>query len=259
MINTLNYIDIHAHLNFPDFDNDREELIATMARDGVGAINVGTSLPTSRAVLTLAENHSHLWAIVGIHPHEAEADHDLDELQSLADSPLVVAIGECGLDYFRQPAETLKKRQQSLFESQIKLASKLGKPLMLHVRDSYREVLDILKAYPEVKTHAHFFAGDKTMAREFLDRGDTISFTGVITFTDAYDEIVRYIPLDRLLAETDCPYVAPTPHRGRRSDPTHVSLVVAKLAQLKNLPEPELAKIIIANARETFKLDHETR
>lgn len=250
----MEYIDIHAHLNFPDFDIDREEVINDMFVQSIGAINIGTSLETSKEVLSLAKNHQHLWAIVGIHPHEALKNHDLTELLRLAHEPEVVGIGECGLDYFRLTDRAEKKIQQKLFEDQIAIAQTVGKPLMLHIRDSYREVLDILSHYPAVPAHAHFFAGDKNIAKEFLDRGDTISFTGVVTFTNDYDEVIEYVPADRLLAETDCPYVAPVPFRGKRNDPRKVVLVVQRLAEIKKMTETDLAEILIDNAKRTFKL-----
>ena len=229
----FDYIDIHAHLNDSDFDSDRDEVIDRMKENKIGAINVGTNITTSKEVVELASLHDNLWAIVGVHPHEP--DENFETLAELGRQEKVVAIGECGLDYSRIGVEDkeIKKQQQELFAKQIELALTLSKPLMLHVRDSYQEVLDILKSYPKARAHVHFFAGDWAMAKKFLDRGDSLSFTGVITFTKQYDEVVKNMPLDRLLAETDCPYVAPIPYRGKRNEPTYVVNVVKKIAAIR--------------------------
>lgn len=250
----FSYIDIHAHLNFRDFDQDREDVIGQMMESGVGAINVGTNMATSREVVGLAESHDNLWAIVGVHPHEAGRGFDLGELINLTASPKVVAIGECGLDYFNLASDDLKPMQQLLFEQQIELATQVGKPLMLHIRDSYQEVLDILSNYPDVRAHAHFFAGDWAIARRFLDRGDTISFTGVITFARQYDEVIKKAPLDRLMAETDCPFVSPEPFRGKRNDPNKVSLVVRRIAEIRSQSEDLVRESLLVNAGQTFGL-----
>ncbi len=251
----LTYIDIHAHLDFPDFDTDREQVIKEMAAAGIGAINVGTDVVSSGRVVELANRYAHLWAIVGIHPHEAaDPNIDFDRLAALAAHKQVVAIGECGLDYFRLADQSLVVQQKKLFERQIELALKLDKPLMLHIRDSYQDVLDILRAYPNVRTHAHFFAGDWAVAKSFLDRGDSLSFTGVISFANQYDEVIKRVPLDRLLAETDSPFVAPVPFRGRRNDPTKVVYVAKHLAELRDETEAEVYQALLANARRIFRL-----
>jgi TatD DNase family protein len=149
----------------------------------------------------------------------------------------------------------IKERQRELFERQIVLAGEVGKPLMLHIRESYDDVLAILKLYPGVRAHAHFFAASWEMAKKFLDQGLTLSVTGVITFTDQYDEVIKNTPLESLLAETDAPYVAPVPYRGKRNEPLYVAEVVKRIATLKNVPAETVAEAMVANARRVFTLD----
>jgi len=255
----MHLIDIHAHLNFPEYEGYRGEVIKRIREAEIGVINVGTDLKTSREVIKLAEENDNLWATVGIHPHGCQGDTltvDWGELDKLARQPKVVAIGECGLDYFRlkDNDEAIKQKQRELFVKQIELAQKVGKPLMLHIRETYDEVLEILEKYPAVRAHAHFFAGNSEQLQKFLTRGDTVSFTGVITFTHDYDELIKQVPLDRLMAETDSPYVAPVPNRGRRNEPLYVREVVARLAELKGILPEALAQQTLHNADKTFNL-----
>lgn len=253
----MNLLDIHAHLNFPQYEADREEVIKRTIDAGCGVINVGTGLQTSREVVELTK-HPNFWATVGVHPHETgvPTSEEWEELERLAGHPQVVAIGECGLDFFRIEGDTsqVKAVQQAVFERQIALAQKVGKPLMLHIRDSYDEVLATLKNFPGVRAHAHFFAGSWEQAEQFLDLGLTISFTGVITFVRDYDEIVKNTPLDRLLAETDAPYVTPAPFRGRRNEPLYVAEVVRKLAELKGVGVTDMQAQLLSTAERVFGL-----
>lgn len=266
----MRYIDIHAHLNFSDYDKDRAAVITRTLEAGVGVINIGTDKKTSEEVLKLAEENDKMWAAIGVHPHEAlgrsqtaetGTEFDYDYFRSLAKHPKVVAIGECGLDYYQNPKsealnpkqiQNLREKQQELFKQQIKLAKEAGKPLMLHIRESYDDVLAILESEKAGRAHAHFFAGSLKMAQKFLDRGDTISVTGVITFTNTYDEVIKSTPLDRLMAETDAPFVAPAPYRGRRNEPSYVVEVVKKIAELKGLPEEEVRVAMLKTVRQVF-------
>ena len=177
--------------------------------------------------------------------------------------PRVIAIGECGLDYYRAEEDT-KELQKKAFIEHIELANKLGKPLMLHIRpglrslgeagNAYEDALEILKTHAKVKGDAHFFAGDWKTAKEFLDLGFTLSFTGVLTFTHDYDEVVKNAPLDMLLSETDAPYVTPAPHRGKRNEPAYVAEVVRAIASIRGENLEEVAKQLVANARRVFSL-----
>ncbi len=276
------YIDIHSHVNFIAFDADREEVIKRALENDTWVINVGTQIDTSRKAVEIARQYSEgVYAIIGLHPiHTGASYHDVKELgeggkdftsrgeifdkeayRELLRDPKVVGIGECGLDYFRCDPEYVEKQKRA-FISQIELANEFGKPLMLHIRnnkedkqhDAYMDALDILKKHSKVKGDVHFFAGGIKEAKAFTDFGFTLSFTGVITFTGDYDEVIRNTPLDMILSETDSPYVTPVPHRGKRNEPVYVREVVKKIALIKGLPEEEVARAIIANARRVFNI-----
>ncbi len=254
----MKLLDIHAHLNFPDYDQDRDPVIARTVAAECGVINVGTDLATSRQVIELT-NHPNFWATVGLHPHGALSEIDWSAFEFLAAHPRVVAIGECGLDFFRLPTEATERssavsRQVEVFERQIEVAARLGKPLMLHIREAYDEVLEILKRHPATRGNAHFFAGSLAQAEAFLELGFTLSFTGVITFAGSYDEVIRATPVDQLLVETDSPYVAPVPHRGRRNEPLYVAEVAKRVAELKGLEMEELWAQVLATAGRVFGL-----
>ena len=260
-------VDVHAHLNFADYDRDREEVVGRIKAENLAVINVGTDLKTSREVVDLADGKN-FWAIVGIHPTETVeiTEESWSKLKELALNKNTVAIGECGLDYSRlnnqvigEREKVIRKQQQDVFERQIDLAHEVGKPLMLHIRDAYDETLDILNSKFQILKFTipgdvHFFAGDTAIAKKFLDLGFVLSFTGVITFAKEYEEVVKYVPLERMLSETDCPFVAPTPYRGKRNEPLYVSEVVKKIAEIKNRPIDEVAEAIWQNAQNLFGL-----
>lgn len=265
------YIDIHSHVNFPAFDNDREEVIKRAQEASVAMINVGTGLETSQSAVDLARQHSDgVYAIVGLHPthstttpadsdeiknkaiHEAEV-FDYEVYKQLALDPKVVAIGECGLDYFRLEEQT-KSAQIPVFQQQIALANEVNKPLMLHIRNAYTDSLAILKQEAKILGNVHFFAGTWEEGKQFIDLGFTLSFTGVVTFAKQYEELVRNTPLDMIMAETDCPYVSPVPYRGKRNEPSYVVEIVKKIADIKALPEVQVAEAIMANAHRLFSL-----
>lgn len=263
----LKYIDAHTHTNFSDFDQDREDVITRAAEAGVGMINVGTDLETSRQVVALAEKYpEQMWAIVGIHPNDngnLPTNEEWQELKTLAQNKKTVAIGECGLDYFRSD-ESTKQVQKELFQKQIELAHEVGKPLMLHIRpsaktqDAYEDTLAILKNNKDLLLEnpgdVHFFAGNSETAKQFLDLGFYLSFTGVLTFTTDYDEVVKNTPLERLLIETDAPYATPVPYRGKRNEPAYVPLIAAKIAEIKGLEEKAVAEALLVNTTKLFNL-----
>lgn len=279
----MKYIDTHTHVNFAIYHEDREELLKRTAEADVMMINVGTQRDTSELAVTIAEQYDHCYAIVGLHPiHTTASFHDHDEVGKDGDeftsrgesfdieyyralaqsSSKVVGIGECGLDYYRNTLET-KQAQEAAFRAQIELALELDLPLMLHVRpsqdsmDAYEDVLAILDEYKsnsKLRGQAHFFAGTAEIAQSFIDLGFVVSFTGVITFAKDYEKLVREIPLTHLLSETDAPYVTPTPYRGQRNEPMHVREVVKKIAEIKILPEEEVAEQIMNNARNMYKI-----
>ena len=270
----MKYIDTHCHLDFPDYyTEDGEEIKSVLERmkeKEVGAITIGTDLESSKRAVKIAEEGektgNKIWACVGVHPEKPQGEilgFEEKEFEKLIQSPKVVAIGECGLDWFRIAPENMDKereRQVNLFRQQIEFAIKHNKPLMLHCRNSYDDVLDILEKYkgaagPEVeklKGNAHFFAGNIEQAKRFLDIGFTMSFTGVITFAHDYDEVIKYIPQDSIMSETDAPFVAPVPYRGKRNEPSFVIEVVKKLAEIKGVTEEEIRDILLKNAKRVF-------
>ncbi|MEK7596732.1 MAG: TatD family hydrolase [Patescibacteria group bacterium] len=281
------FIDIHAHTNFTAFDADRRETIERALDAGVWMINIGTQEDTSRkAVEMTREFPEGVYAIIGLHPIHVNASfHDKDELGDdtggftsrgetfdrdfyrkliKEGGKKVVGIGECGLDYYRAPSPEEHKRQENAFIAQIELAIELDLPLMLHVRpgvggDAYRDVLDILKPYKEkygdkLRGDAHFFAGTAEEACEFLGLGFYLSYTGVVTFAKQYMEPVKATPMDRIMSETDCPYVAPVPERGKRNEPLFVTHIADKIAGIKEIGLIECRKQLINNAFKLFKL-----
>ncbi|MBI3631923.1 MAG: TatD family hydrolase [Candidatus Vogelbacteria bacterium] len=283
------FIDIHSHLQFAAFDQDRNEVLKRTLDSGTWMINVGTQYDTSKNAIDLAHTIERgVYATVGLHPiHTSKSHHDEQELgeggmafvsrgeefdfnkyKELALDSKVVGIGECGLDYYRLDEESIKK-QKKVFEAQVNLADEVKKPLMLHVRNSpegganaYSDALEIVKSVnPKIRGDVHFFAGSIDDARAFLDFGFTISFTGAITFPKSkklgladYEALVKYIPLGMILSETDNPYVAPVPFRGKRNEPGYVKYVVSKIAEWKGLDSDEVAATISANAQRVFKI-----
>ena len=259
------HIDIHSHLNLSQFDTDREVVIAKMKEEGVGTITVGTDYATSVFAVELAEKHDNLFACIGIHPTDVATEiFEYEKMHELAVHVKVVAIGECGLDYYREPTGEDKIRQKALFESHIKLAQEVGKPLMIHSRprkgsmDAYEEVLDILeeakKTYPNLKANFHFFVGDIAIAKRALLLGCTMSFDGPITFARDYDEVIRMLPLESIMAETDAPFASPEPYRGKRCEPWMVSEIVEKIAEIKEISVEEVANILRLNAIKMFQI-----
>ncbi|MFC1775346.1 TatD family hydrolase [Patescibacteria group bacterium] len=255
----LKFIDIHSHLQFPQFDSDREEVIEKMKNSGVGAIVVGTDFESSKKAVELANNHENLWASVGLHPNDNTTEiFNFDAYKKLAENSKVVAIGECGLDYFRcEKTSEEKRRQAELFELHIKLSVESNLPLMIHVRDAYEDVIKILqqnkKEYGDkLRGNVHFFAGDLSTAKSFFEMGFSTSFTGVITFTNDYDEVIKSAPIDMIMTETDCPYVAPEPHRGKRCKPVYVEKVAQRIAEVRGEEIDNIKDNFLENTERMF-------
>src|SRR3989344_9411728 len=257
----LKYFDSHCHLHFPQFDADRDAVLARMKEKDIGAVLIGTDLETSRAALELAKKHDFLWASVGLHPNEKYIGLPyVDELEELAKDSKVVAIGECGLDYFRSGGNDEEKAvQKERFEKQIALAKKLNKTLVVHCRNAHDDMLDILSNSPELKNKnltvvMHFFTGSGELAQKYLDLGRYLSFPGPVTYTDMYDESIRICPLDKMLIETDAPFAAPAPFRGKRNEPVYVEHVAAKIAVVKGISVEEVARQTVLNSQRIFGL-----
>lgn len=259
----MKYFDTHCHLQFSQYDADRDAVLAQMREHGVGGIVVGTDLETSKAGVELAEKHDFLWASVGLHPNDAVEDYDIWEYEKLAKHPKVVAIGECGLDYFRssnkeEPSSAQgygRAQQKERFEKQIELASRLNKPLIIHCRNAHDDCSNILQnVRMTVPVVMHFFTGTAELAQKYLDLGCYLSFPGPITYTDMYDESIRVTPINRILAETDAPFAAPVPYRGKRNEPSYVIEVIKKIATLKNMSLEEAGSQITLNSKRIFGL-----
>ena len=253
------YFDIHSHLNFEQYDADREEVIERLNLTDTNTIVVGTDFESSQRAVDLASMHERVYACIGVHPvDDPKIVFEKDKFKKLVSHPKVVAVGECGLDFFHQKKEDDFERQKKLFLEQADFALEHDKPIMIHSRNAYEELLDILE--PLKKLHGqklrgniHFFAGSVEVAKRFIDIGFTLSFTGVITFTHDYDEVIKYAPLKMIMSETDAPFVAPTPYRGKRNEPSYVSEVVAKIAEIRHEDLDEVKKALISN---TFRLFH---
>ncbi|MDP3999699.1 MAG: TatD family hydrolase [bacterium] len=285
----MKLFDSHTHVQFSAYDNDREEVIKRAREAGVKMICVGTQFSTSEAGIKLAEKYpDDIWASVGFHPNHAVSEgwhHDPDEqsearpekfdsdqLEKLALNPKVVAIGECGLDYYRIRNDELgiKNKQKEVFLAQAEIAQKLNKALMIHCRssvlkspegksiktdDAYEDLFNLMtnNQLPITKV-IHFFAGSLEIAKKLLNAGCYFTFGGVITFTRDYDEAIKYLPLDRILLETDAPYVAPEPYRGKRNEPAYVVEVAKKMAEFKGVSLEKVAEATTQNNLTIFRL-----
>ncbi len=274
--------DIHAHLHDKAYDEDREIILKEMKDYGVGAITVGTDKKESKSALDLAHKHEHIFAAVGLHPADNVIEEfDYEFYKNLAEGKKVVAIGECGLDYhyietfFERDVKAGKvtwnkdaeaDRQQRIFTAQVDLAVEVNKPLMLHGRpskgsmDAYEDMLHILESAKKkhgtkLRGNAHFFVGNIDIAERFVQIGFTMSFSGVITFTKDYDDVVRYLPITMIHAETDSPYATPSPFRGKRNSPMYVQEVVARIAVLRALPLEEVRVQLLENTRRVFGIE----
>ncbi|MCE0496984.1 MAG: TatD family hydrolase [Methylacidiphilales bacterium] len=259
-------IDTHAHLDYPDYDPDRAEVIARATDAGVTEIiSIGTRIDSSTRAVELAENFPNIWATVGIHPGEADSapDDAVERLRALAQSRRVVAIGEIGLDYHHLPENpadvaALKQRQARLFLEQLDLAIELGLNAVIHQRDSWDDTLAILRGYTgRVRGVFHCFGGTLEQAREVLALGHLVSFTGIVTFKNArqVQATAQNVDAAGFMVETDCPYLAPTPDRGKRCEPAHTRRVAEQIAQLRGVSVDIIGARTTQTAREFFKFD----
>ncbi len=245
----MRLLDSHTHLDFPQFHEDRDDLLAQMRGQRVAAVNVGADVRSSRASLELARVHSHVFAACGVHPHDAKdycAEVEVELVELLRGGG--VAVGECGLDFYRDLSP--REAQQRAFRSQLRLASRLDLPVILHQRDAWAEFLEILKQEGPLRGVVHAFSGDAAAARQVVDLGLHIGIGGPLTYPKnrSLREAVGAIPIHRLLVETDAPYLPPQPFRGKRNDPLKVRLVVLELAQLLSLRPEDLAERCWENA-----------
>lgn len=271
-------IDTHAHVNFRDFKNDAKEVIKRALDENVWMINIGAESKTSERAVKIAEEHKEgVYSAVGLHPShliEQEVEYeengelikykskpeqfDYDFYLNLAKNKKVVGIGECGLDYFKIADENFKEKQKEVFIKHIDLANETGKPLIIHCREAHEDLLEILRAKTYLSRGViHFFGGPGSWenVQNYLDMGFYISLAGVITFSKySHAENIKHLPMERILTETDCPYVAPVPYRGKRNEPLYVKYTARKIAEIKGLSFEEVAKQTTKNARNLFKI-----
>jgi TatD DNase family protein len=284
---TLRFFDAHTHVNFAAFEKDYKEVIDQALAVGVGAVNVGTQKDTSRRAIEIAHEFENepVYATIGLHPiHTSKSYHDPHELggseeaksftsrgeefdydyyKNLALDSKVIAIGECGLDYYRAASgkrQETNKKQRDAFIKQIELAHEVKKPLMIHCRSAFPELIQLLVTNYQllVTPHPgiiHFFSGTKEDTQKLLELGFFFTFGGLITFARDYDEVIKSIPLGRILSETDAPYVAPEPYREKRNEPAYVIEVVKKLAEIKDIPLEKTRSQIFENTKRVFNID----
>ncbi len=252
-------IDSHAHLEMPEFVKDLEEVIQRAASSGIEYIfTVGTEKRDWRRALEIAKSHANIYAILGVHPHNAKEidDETYPTLKKLCQEEKVRAYGEIGLDFFRNlsPQDLQRKR----FREQIGLARELGLPIIVHDRDAHCETVEILKSEraKECGGVIHCFSGDEEMAKACLEMGFYISIPGSVTFKNAgaFHEVVRKLPLESLLVETDAPFLTPVPFRGKRNEPGYVRYTAQKVAELKSVPLDKVAEVTTENALRVFRL-----
>ena len=254
------FFDSHAHLDDKKFDSDRHEMLGRAKENGIHYIvNVGYDLPSSRRSIALADKYSFVYAAVGIHPHDAadRGEQALAEIRMMAAHPKVRAIGEMGLDYYRNLSP--QEIQQHMFRKQIRLAKDIGKPIIVHDRDAHGDIMKILKEEKadDIGGVLHCFSGSWEMAKECLKMGFYISIAGPVTFNNAKKlrDIAVEVPLDRLLVETDAPYLTPEPHRGKRNESAYVVHVGRRIAELRNIPVEQLAMATTNNAKQLFGIE----
>lgn len=249
--------DSHAHYDSSRFDDERDFIIKKIKDEGIcGVMNVGCDIETSKNSIELSKKYDFFYSSVGIHPHEAEkVDGDyIDILEKLSNNEKVFAIGEMGLDYYYD--HSAREIQKRVFKNQLKLAEKLNFPVIIHSRDSVEDTLDILNEFPEVKGVVHCFGYDLVAANEFIKRGYYIGITGILTFKSAKNlkEAVKNIPIENLVLETDCPYMAPNPYRGSRSDSSMIIEVAKEISSLKDIALQDVLKTTTKNSYNLFKI-----
>ena len=260
----FDYFDIHSHLDWESFDEDREEIVADMRGQNIGTITVGVNLDKSRWAVDFTNHYDGIWACIGMHPEPGDRQEwqEEDYQQLIDSSQKVVAIGECGLDYLRINAgdRAEKKHQRDLFATQIDFAVKNNLPVMVHSREATAEVIDILRVKKNehgdsLHAHIHFYTEPVEVARQYLDLGCTLSFTGVITFVPEYEELVKYVPLEMMMVETDSPFVAPAPKRGRRNDPRLVRYIAEQVCALRPEDDDVVKRALLANTTRIFGIE----
>jgi len=252
-------IDTHAHLDFKDFKNDLEDVLIRAKNANVGKIiTIGCNFETSFSAINLADKYKNIYATVGVHPYDSkdinECTFEVDLLKLAKRTQKVVAIGEIGLDYHYEDIDN--EKQKRVFEKQLSIASSLSLPVIIHCRDAENDILKVLDKYPNLKIVIHCFPGGDLFTKECLKRGYYLSFTGIVTFKNAQKVHIaaEKCPLDKLMIETDCPFLAPQSHRGSRNEPAFISEIAEKISDLKKVSIDKIVKTTTKNAEEFFKL-----
>jgi len=255
-------VDSHAHIDVRRFDKDRDQVVSRAREAGVGAVvNVGCDLDSSGVSIKLAQQYGEVFAAVGFHPHSAAkmVDGDLDKLAELAQQPKVVAIGEIGLDFYRNLSP--REAQIEAFKEQLELAERLGLPVIIHSRNAQEEVLSILIEWAGRSKRdkplgvLHCFSGDGKLAERYIEMGFLLSIAGPVTYSSSHAlEIAHDIPLEKLLIETDCPFLTPYPHRGQRNEPSYLSFIAEKIGDIRGVPPDLVAERTAENAIQLFAL-----
>lgn len=255
----MRLIDTHAHLDFDDYDKDRDKVLKRARDIGVEKIfNIGADLESSRRAVGLAERYDDIYAVVGIHPHEADSvdQKSLAEIRELAQSKKVKAIGETGLDFYYDNSP--RKQQKKAFKEQLELAEELNLPVVVHSREAGEETLEVIDSVGDFseKLIFHCYAYGPELIEKIIEKDYYAAFGGLITFNSATEirEALKKMPLDRILLETDAPYLTPSPNRGKRNEPANLQYIVKKAAEVKNIDAEELAEITSRNAEEVYKL-----
>lgn len=250
--------DTHAHYYDRAFDADRDEVLSALPGSGVGLVLCpGCDLPTSREAIALAERYPHVYAAAGVHPEDALGlpENWLEEVERLTRHPKVKAIGEIGLDYYWK--EVPRDLQKEVFRAQLTLATQLNLPVIVHDREAHGDCLAIVQDFPQVRGVFHCYSGSAEDARQLVKWGWHLSFTGTITFKNARKapEVIQAVPLERLMVETDAPYMAPTPYRGKRCDSRYVYRMAETIAEIKGLPVEEVVRITTENGKRLFAIN----
>lgn len=252
------YFDTHAHYDDKAFDEDRDELLPRLNAEGVELIiDPGCDLKSSRAAIELGEKYPFVYAAVGIHPEEIEgfSSDDLEEIRRLATHPKCVAIGEIGLDYYWDSSH--KQEQKEIFRSQLEMVKELCKPVVIHDREAHGDCMEIVRQYPGISGVFHCFSGSAEMAKELIRLGWYIGFDGPVTYKNARKtiEVLELCPLDRLLIETDSPYLSPVPMRGKRNDSGNLKYIAEKIGEIKGISPEEAARISLENGKRLFGIE----
>ncbi|MGL4655062.1 MAG: TatD family hydrolase [Sarcina sp.] len=250
--------DSHAHYNSEQYDEDLDKVIEEMKENRViGVMNCGTDVKSSKDVIALAEKNDMFYAAVGVHPSDAFGVDDtmMSEIEELASHDKVKAIGEIGLDYYWEENPS-REEQKDAFRRHLELAKKLNMPVIIHDRDAHQDTLEIMKEYPEVTGVVHCFSGSAEMAIECLKLGYYIGITGVVTFKNAKKiiDVVQVVPIDKLLVETDAPFMAPVPNRGKRNQSDYIEYVIEKIAEIKGISSVEVSEKTIENTKKLFNI-----